>query len=211
MADTTPSHDLPYPEGADDAVPHADIQDLAEKLDTELDDIAPSQITGVAAGRLLIANASGVVTATAVTGDITIGSDGVAEIGAGKVATPEIAANAVTTAKIDGGAVTGPKMAAKAVKFAQLSLEAKGSTGSPNATQSLPAGFYLAIGLSTGGTPTFSGGTILSQQHLSWNGDDSAPTLRRISIALISSAGAFTLTYGGGGGTNSLTTFGVAA
>lgn len=154
MADITPSHNLPYPEGADDAVPHADLQALAEKLDTELDDIAPGQITGVAAGRLLIANASGVVTGTAITGDITVNSSGVAEIGAGKVGTPELGANAVTTAKIDNGAVARNKVG---TWIQAGSVSASGASGSATITWSTPfsgtaySAVITAVGHALGG------------------------------------------------------------
>lgn len=188
MADTTSSHDLPYPEGADDAVPHSDIKNLAEKLDTELDDIAPSQITGAAAGQLLIANASGVVTATAVTGDITISNAGVAEIGAKKVTNPELGDKAVNTRTLDDGAVTRPKVAS----WIQTgSVSVSGTSGT--ATITWPTAFsgsgYAATIAAVGngivtinprlGIHSQSAGSIT----VSWAEAPSSMTIRAIAIS----------------------------
>lgn len=49
--------------------------------------IAHSKLANATAGYILLANASGVITGTAVTGDVTISSSGVTSIGAGKVTT----------------------------------------------------------------------------------------------------------------------------
>lgn len=118
----TPNHSLPWPEGTDAAVVPADLEDLATAVDTSLDHIAPGQIVGVTAGRLLIANGSGVVTGVAISGDGTVSSTGVLAIGENKigsyhiapgaVGTSELADGAATTGKVPDGALTRPKMAA---------------------------------------------------------------------------------------------------
>jgi len=107
----TGNHKIPYPSTEDDAKVPADMQALAEKVDSELDDIAPSQIQKQTAGKLLIANASGVITGTAMSGDVTISDAGVTEIGAGKVGTTELGNEGVTTAKVDDEAITSGKLA----------------------------------------------------------------------------------------------------
>lgn len=96
------------------------MQALADRVDNRLDNIAPGQITGVAAGRLLIANGSGVVTGVALSGDATINSAGVLEIGAAKVGAIELADQAVTTAKVDASAITTPKVALSARTQAKI-------------------------------------------------------------------------------------------
>lgn len=117
---TTTRHQLPYPVAADPAVPHTDIKALAEKLDTKLDQIAPDQIVGPAAGQLLIANSSGEITGVAMSGDATITPAGEVTIGAGKVATNKVADKAVTTGKLDDGVITTPKIADGAVATAKI-------------------------------------------------------------------------------------------
>lgn len=128
---TTSSHSLPYPESTDPADVPADIAALAEAVDGKLDAIAPGQITGPTSGQILIANASGVVTGTSVTGDVTISNAGVTAIGAGAVGTTEIANSAVTTAKLDDASVTGAKLAASTTGSA--TSYASGSTGTISA------------------------------------------------------------------------------
>lgn len=117
---TTSSHLLPYPEASDPADVPADIAALAEAVDTKLDAIAPAQITGPTSGQLLIANASGVVTGTAVSGDVVISNTGDAQIQAGAVGTNELGNSAVTTAKIDNGAVTTAKIGDSQVTTAKI-------------------------------------------------------------------------------------------
>ena len=56
--------------------------------------IAHSKLATIASGRVLLGNASGVPTATAVTGDVTISNTGITAIGAGVVVDADINANA---------------------------------------------------------------------------------------------------------------------
>jgi hypothetical protein len=120
----TENHDIPYPDTGDDAKVPADMQALAEQVDSELDDIAPSQIQNQTAGKLLIANSSGVITGTAMSGDVTISDAGVTEIGAGKVGATELGTKAVETAKINDSAVTEGKTADGAITSRKAKLTA---------------------------------------------------------------------------------------
>lgn len=121
---------------------NANIKNAANIAGSKLADnsVAPSKLSNGTAGQLLIANASGIVTSTTVTGDVTINSSGVTQIGAGTVGTTEIADNsinhdkmtnnsvntdelhnsAVTTAKIADDAVTVDKIGDDAVTNVQL-------------------------------------------------------------------------------------------
>lgn len=138
---TTPSHSLPYPSNTDPADVPADIAALAEALDLKLDDIAPGQITGPTSGQILIANSSGVVTGTSVTGDVTISSAGATSIGTGAVTSSKLASGAVTTAKLDTGSVTLDRLASAL----QTALLPVGSIV-PYAASSVPTGFLLCDG-----------------------------------------------------------------
>lgn len=165
---TTTNHGLPYPEGSDPAVVPADMQDLAEAVDTELDDIDLGQITGAGNGQLLIANSSGVITGRTVSGDITLSDAGVAQIGASKVVESKINNGAVTVNKIGTGAVNASKLGASAVETAKIKdaavtgqklnlnkdiatngsligVPASGGWTAIAQTGSLPAGTYLVI------------------------------------------------------------------
>lgn len=62
--------------------------------------IVPSKIANQTAGQLLIANASGVITGTAVTGDVTIGSTGFAQIGNNTITNAKMADDSVGSAEI---------------------------------------------------------------------------------------------------------------
>lgn len=106
----TPNHSLPWPEGTDAAVVPADLEDLATAVDTSLDHIAPGQIVGVTAGRLLIANGSGVVTGVAISGDGTISSTGVLAIGESKIGSDHIAPGAVGTSELANAAINEDKI-----------------------------------------------------------------------------------------------------
>lgn len=117
---TTASHAIPYPQGTDDATVPAHMQALAEKVDTELDAIAPAQIVGVTAGKLLIANGDGVVTGVAMSGDGTITPAGDFQLGTGVVEATELGPKAVTTAKLDDLAVAEGKLANDSVTASKI-------------------------------------------------------------------------------------------
>ena len=100
MKETT-NHKLRYPEPGDADLLCAAYQHLAEDADRELDKIAPKQISGIAKKQLLIANASGVVTAVTASGDVTNDESGVFTIANGAVTDAKTA-----TANKDGAAGT---------------------------------------------------------------------------------------------------------
>lgn len=135
-------HEIPYVK-QEDKPPSAEeaTKPLAERVHKRLDEIAPSQIVKQTAGKLLIANASGVITGTAMSGDVTISSAGVTEIGAAKVGTTELADKGVTTAKMNDEAVTLGKLA-EAVAQALIPLGAVLATTLEEAA----SGFLLLVG-----------------------------------------------------------------
>lgn len=138
MTLTTTNFGLPKPES--DEAPNGPLQigALADAVDDELADIAPSQLTDQTAGKLLIANASGVITGTAMSGDATISSTGEvslaansvgsAEIANDAVGSTELADNAVDTAAIQADAVTGAKVADNAIGAEHIAANAVGAS-----------------------------------------------------------------------------------
>lgn len=77
--------------------------------------IAHSKLANGTAGHLLIANSSGVITGTAISGDITISPSGVAAIASGAIVNADIAA---------GASIQGSKLANTTVDTAQLATSA---------------------------------------------------------------------------------------
>lgn len=127
--------------------------------------IAHSKLANTDAGKLLIANASGVITGTAMSGDVTISSTGVTTIGNDKVTADQLKDSAdtdgdraVTTNHVRDNAVTKPKVADDAIGSAELDLytasvaDTNGGYWSSSFGQnisglsiaSVPAGVYLA-------------------------------------------------------------------
>jgi hypothetical protein len=71
--------------------------------------IAHSKLAIIAAGQVLLGNASNVPTATALSGDVTVTSSGVTAIGASKVTSGMVASGAITQAKLASNvASSGP-------------------------------------------------------------------------------------------------------
>lgn len=98
---TAAPHEIPYFLGTDNPPDMAAVtKAMAERTAVRLDAIAPKQITGVAEKQLLIANASGVVTAVTASGDVTNDKAGVFTIGSSKVTTAKIAEEAVNASRI---------------------------------------------------------------------------------------------------------------
>ncbi|HTU14203.1 MAG TPA: hypothetical protein VMF31_03310 [Solirubrobacterales bacterium] len=125
------SHGIPTPAGSDPATIPTHLKAMADKIDSELDAIAPSQITGAVAGQLLIANASGVIIAQAITGDASISSSGALKIGTAKVDTPEIKDSAVTSAKTADGAVIRRHIPKTFIQTKRILIINQPSGGSP--------------------------------------------------------------------------------
>jgi hypothetical protein len=63
--------------------------------------IAHSKLANITAGQVLLGNGSNVPTATALSGDVTVDSTGVTQIGSGKVVEAMLANDAVSNAKLD--------------------------------------------------------------------------------------------------------------
>ncbi len=144
--------------------------------------IAHSKLASGTAGQLLVANASGVITSTTVSGDVTISNTGVTTIGDDKVTNTQLkdsasvdADRAVTTNHIRNDAVTGPKVADDAINSAKLDLytasvadtnggfwfSSYGQNISGLSIASVPAGVYLAsvyirAGTDSGGSTSTS-------------------------------------------------------
>ncbi|HTU16327.1 MAG TPA: hypothetical protein VMF31_14155 [Solirubrobacterales bacterium] len=133
---TSANHGIVTPEPSDLATIPTHLKAMADQIDSELDAIAPHQITGVGAGKLLIANASGVVTPRTVTGDATISDTGGLKIGGSKVDTAELKDSAVTTVKLENGAVTTPKIVDRSVSLVKTKMRAGTVTigSTPNGT-----------------------------------------------------------------------------
>jgi hypothetical protein len=91
---------------------------MADQTHARLDAIAPKQIVGVAKKQLLIANASGVVTAVTASGDVTNDESGVFTIGANKL----------TTAMLQSASVTRAKLAAAVMQTKRVTLGGDAST-----------------------------------------------------------------------------------
>lgn len=105
------NHEIPTPSSEDAPLVADHLLEMAEHIDSELDAIAPGQIFGVSAGRMLATSSTGSVTSRAISGDASIGNTGVLTIGPTKVDTPELRDSAVKVDKLRDGAVTKPKMA----------------------------------------------------------------------------------------------------
>lgn len=167
--DSSANHDIPFPEGNDLATIPAHMEAMANQIDSELDNIAPNQITGVAAGKLLVANASGVLTPQTISGDATISNAGVLEVGAGKIDTAELKDSAVTTAKIGTGAITGPKIVDGSVSLAKTKMRAATVTVSSMANGEYGfAQHYHGLGHTNYIAMVAAEGTIFSTFEVSW-------------------------------------------
>ena len=136
---------------ADGAVNNAKIATTAA--------IAPSKLAAVTAGQVLLGNATGVITATSITGDVTISSTGVATISASAVGAAEIADGAIGVAELATGAVTGAagggKLAASAIS-GQTLITSAATTDQLliwDATDSLLKRITVGGVLSTGTSP----------------------------------------------------------
>lgn len=123
--------------------------------------IAHSKLAAATAGYVLQANGSGVITATAWTGDVTVGSTGVTAIGNDKVTSAMIATDAVGSAEIAADAVGSSEIAANAVSSSELADAAATSrkvqlsygTAAASSTLTPLTGSYQDV---PGATVTFS-------------------------------------------------------
>lgn len=138
--------------------------------------IAHSKLANGTSGQLLVANSSGVITSTTVTGDVTISSTGVTAIGSDKVTATQLKDSAsvdgdraVTTDHIRDGAVTTAKIDDPSDAVYSASDLGSSSGGvyydtysstadsGPVEVSSVPPGVYLATVRCQGFTGTASG------------------------------------------------------
>lgn len=98
---TAAPHEIPYFEPLDKPPNMATVtKAMADQTAARLDAIAPKQIVGATKKQLLIANASGVVTAVTASGDVTNDESGVFSIGIAKILEAMLADGAVTSRKL---------------------------------------------------------------------------------------------------------------
>ena len=96
--------------------------------------IAHTKLAGAAGGKVLLGNSSNVVTATTVSGDVTINSSGVTSIASGSIVEGDIANNAVTMAKLASGAlptditVNADNLVANSVGTSEIATDAVNGT-----------------------------------------------------------------------------------
>jgi len=134
--------------------------------------IAHSKLASGTAGQLLVANASGVITSTTVSGDVTISNTGVTAIGSDKVTATQLkdsvsvdADRAVTTDHIRDGAVTNAKITWPAWA-AYPSTPTWTSTTNPVINNGTIVGQYVQLGktvhfrvkITMGSTTTYGSG-----------------------------------------------------
>lgn len=127
--------------------------------------IAHSKLADATAGKLLIANASGVITATTASGDVTVAGSGAVTIANDAVNADKLkdsastdADRAVTTNHIRDDAVTQPKIGDDAVGAAQLNLATATSGNSTTSNQSSSFGTNLRTISLDPGTYLVNGG-----------------------------------------------------
>ena len=109
MPKETPKHGLRYPEPEDPDTLATYWQHLAEDTEEALDEIAPSQIVGGMAGKLIVAGSTGAGAYKAMKGDATLAEDGTLTIGAGAVGPSKLAAGAAL-ANLAAASVTSPRV-----------------------------------------------------------------------------------------------------
>ena len=103
--------------------------------------IAHTKLADITAGRVLMGNASNVPTATAITGDATLASDGTLTISPGAVTSGKIGPGAVTSGKIGPNAVDGSNITPNAVGQSQI---ATGGVGPDEIGSSAVQAYHIA-------------------------------------------------------------------
>lgn len=177
--------------------------------------IAHSKLANGTSGQLLVANSSGVITSTTVTGDVTISSTGVTAIGSDKVTATQLK----DSASVDADrAVTTDHIRDDAVKSAKVDLltDTSGpstvtcSLGTPGtlSLSSIPAGVYQVVAgaakfstvaaysfwLSNTGTMTIAGGpTSANKSESAAVSAGNAPGLSFSAIVTVTATGNLTL------------------
>jgi hypothetical protein len=176
--------------------------------------IAHSKLANGTSGQLLVANSSGVITSTTVTGDVTISSTGVTAIGTDKVTATQLK----DSVSVDGDrAVTTDHIRDDAVKSAKLDLltDYQGPstvTCSDNSAgtlsiSSIPEGVYqvfagvarfstvatYSLWFSNTGTMTISGPTSSTKSESPGVASGNGPGLAVAAIVTVTATGNLTL------------------
>jgi len=82
--------------------------------------VAASKIVNATGGQILLANSSGVITPTTISGDVTVNNSGVTTIGTDAVSTSEIADNSITHLKMADNSVGNDELRDNAVNTTEL-------------------------------------------------------------------------------------------
>ena len=115
-------------------------------IDSKLEAPVPhSKLATATAGQLLIANASGVVTATTMGGDATISPSGTVILANNSVGATQIETGAVGSSELAAEAVTSPKMAPGAL----TGVEVTGGTDNFDSSFATLSSMSLAVGAGT--------------------------------------------------------------
>lgn len=139
--------------------------------------ISLSKLATGTAGQVIIHNASGVPTATTVTGDVTISSTGVTAIGAGVIVNADIS----TTAAIEASKVSNPTLNAKTSNY-QLAL--------PDRSQiiEMNVGSANTVTVPTNTTAAFPIGTQIT---IIQNGTGKTQIVAAVGVTILSTPGLF--------------------
>ena len=219
---TASPHEIPYFLGTDKPPDMAAVtKAIAERTAVRLDAIAPKQIVGAAKKQLLIANASGVVTAVTASGDVTNDESGVFSIGANKLATGMYQDGSVTPAKLSAGAKPFTWYTPKVIAAEEARANAAyGTLATADEIKEVvvPAGALLLLGysalwkmsaLNTGKAAFFIGANQLKVP----SGEAAAPIMQEAECNSAAGFVGLSSSYSGlssGNGNNSFVTTGMA-
>jgi hypothetical protein len=176
--------------------------------------IAHSKLANGTSGQLLVANSSGVITSTSVTGDVTISSTGVTTIGNDKVTATQLkdsasvdADRAVTTDHIRDDAVKSAKVDLLAEYSGPSTVTCSNGTPGTITISSIPAGVYQVVAgsarfsttavyslwLSNTGTMTVSGPTSSTKAESPAAASGTGPGVAVAAIVTVTATGNLTL------------------
>lgn len=159
---TTVKYGLRWPAGADGPAGHTQIKNLAEDVEGLIDGLPVAELEHQDPAELLVANASGVIVGTALSGDVTMNASGVVTIGNDKVSDAKLvspnnaAYKTLLTAEsfLSGNALAGTYLLGSgliAVAGAMRSAASYANTavGAPPAMRVLDDAYYAVAGRAT--------------------------------------------------------------